>query len=651
MTINLQKDDFLIPDHSTPVKQDVSALLGYGLVKPSKKLPIEFDQQTGQKLAKAHYTSASLTKNIIDPNWTNNSKVKPTGVYLGRSNLNNVILKAPNRSGLLIKYLNPLLDVFSRQTKQPNVIISLNAGQTTSLANTFESILKKRNYQTNTDDHHRYSLLYLDLMPLAFEYYYLNDQTKFEQLSSQIAACILNNMPTKQKTAQDVITQSVFNLLFQIITSFYFDSIIAKLQTKHNLQYSDFAKQATLAKTINFFTNKLTKIIFTKKEVIDLLARYHLRPISPLTEIGYTLFDVVLILKSLVDPDDNRLELLHGYFVSQETLTTLAKAFANQLKRNLTNLLVNNCSVNDDASFIPDLIASSLGQTLTLKLKSKYWHNYSIAVSQSSQKTKQTYQLNQNYYLQIPLTDFNIQQPLTIELTNQTDHTMISEQITLNQSLTNSKIIKQMIWHLDDRPFVLFNTVWPYNMQNKQYNIDIINILYQTLTDFMPVKMQRSFKNISQFDGKTDQDSKNFTMQAWYHVLDRTFKTAGQINYQLAINNNSNMMTQNQLINWQNTIVVTDFNHLPLNIIEQLKLTNSITLNLISSHFATDRNTVLYQDYWRLPYWTPNTMIVAPISVKPANLKQISQLARQDSSKNRSQHLLNALLLSAADQE
>lgn len=641
MTISLQKNDFLIPDHSTPVKQDVSALIGYSLVKPGKKLPIEFDQENSQKLIKNHYPANSLTKNIINPAWTNHSKTKPTGVYLGCSNLNNIILNAPKRSGLLLKYLNPLLDIFSRQTNRPNVIISLGMSQTTESAYTLSPIFKKRGYNTNSKPSHPPVLSYLDLMPLAFEYYYLNDQTKFEQLSSQIAECILNNQVTKQKTTQDIITQSVFNLLFQIITSFYFDSIIAKLQDKHNLRYEDFAGQATLVKTVNFFTDKLTKTIFTKQEVIELLAEYHLKPVSPLTEISYTLFEVLIMLKSLVNPNNNRLALLHGYFASQESLTALNHVFSKQLNQNLANL-----SLTDQAAFTPDLIGNSLNKTLILKLKPKYWHNYSIAISQ---QTEQEYQLNQNHYLQISLinlANLNYHQPFTIKLTNKTDKSVITEQLALNKSLSDSKIIDQAIWHLDNRPFILFNTVLPITMQNQQYNIDIINVLYQTLTDFAPNKLQRSFKNISQIDFAANNNSKDLTNEAWYHVLDRTFKAADQINYQFKTNN-IQMTNQNKLINWQNTIIVNNFSDLPDQIIEQIKTTNSITLDLTSYHFATDHDTALYQDYWKLPLWLPNTMLSAPILPKPANLKQIKQLAKQNKSKNRVQHLINALLLNA----
>lgn len=627
--LNTYKSDFLVPDHSSTVNHDITAFLGYSVVNQGSKLPIAFDYDKGEKLLNCNtFANATLTKAEIDPNWTNNSSVKPIGAYIATQLSANTVVKAPTRDGLKTKYLYPLIDSWTRQKNRPNIIDYQDLATVSSTADNFNVILKSRGYQTN-------DFAYLDLMPLAFEYLHLNKITEYRLLIDNIANCL--TMPAKNKENKQLQLSSVFQqamtpLIFKIATGFYFRSLLDQLEDGNN--FKDLQKQATLIKTIEFFTKKLMKTTYTFEQVKNLLNKYHLSYDHFEKSDQITLFEVLVNLIDFTGSNNkfeaiqrNNISMLKQLYHSSQTLSAYLTISCEYLIDFLNALSLVSLSKLHCTNFTPDIISNCLGKALCLKIKKSMLTNnlnYQMKITDGLH----SYQINcsQNLWVIISLKDLNLAQPLTIQVTtaDPTKDTVLA-QGTINLSVSDHQypdFIIDHIEHLDSRPFALFASPVPNTeKQVKQYSSSIIKVLYTAMSDLV---------------------YQNTTDQKLCHPVKEVCFMFDQDNLD---NNAANtiMLATSLGIGWQNTLVVCNSSW-SSSAKEIIKANCSIYIDLIDHKFnAKIDDKEPYSEYRYLPCWTNSSLIILETN-NQARLKQIMQDMKYDTTKNRLERLIKILL-------
>ena len=305
----------LVPDEQIHFDGDISNLVGHVFIKNNKKVPIEFNEEIFSKLKhnNEHFkneksialTYADLTKKHFGKTkglikWTipdeEKDTLKPAGCYIASTFPENTYIKTKPRQATYVRYVEPLLDVWTRQLNQPTIV-------NTSLYQVELSTLKKRHYQTNVVKAYApFEFKFIDFMPYIFQCYLKKDYNKCLDYLRQLAESIF-------KTDSPIEMMFYTNaFIFSALT--YFEHLQNKLENKQNDQtlskqikaYNQIFNKATLYNLCEF-TNKVLANKVTQNKYKNILTAYSLNSLDNLNDI--TTFTLFVLLKQSLTKDKN----------------------------------------------------------------------------------------------------------------------------------------------------------------------------------------------------------------------------------------------------------------------------------------------------------------------------------------------------------
>lgn len=381
--------EFLVPDRGYQFDGDVSMLLGHAFIKNSKKEPIKFNEQAATDYIKndinvPNDTLMTLIKNDLVQydtydhhsavNWTKtkDNSLEPTGVYIAEGLPTNTYIKASNRSGVYLRYIEPLIDVWSRQRNQPTIIKVTKMSDLTN-----KTKLEKRGYQTNlirNKTHLSYNSRrrrYVDFLPAAFDAYYAQDtQTEINILDS------LGKMFTNEPDLidSDPIYKNLQQLCFKFIALQFFEANRKKydqlMQNSNNYSGFDLAKKqealrnkVTLANLIQFIENALTPK-YSPTYISDLIKKYSINnSFSYDTKHSVSTWPMLLICQ----PDNQYVKLMRQFSDN----VALFQSMLTELWNSITQFVNQSLLDVDDAIKI-DPVNLAIGQTLKLQVDKHY---------------------------------------------------------------------------------------------------------------------------------------------------------------------------------------------------------------------------------------------------------------------------------------
>ena len=305
----------LVPDEQIHFDGDISNLVGHVFIKNNKKVPIEFNEEIFSKLKhnNEHFkneksialTYADLTKKHFGKTkglikWMipdeEKDTLKPAGCYIASTFPENTYIKTKPRQATYVRYVEPLLDVWTRQLNQPTIV-------NTSLYQVELSTLKKRHYQTNVVKAYApFEFKFIDFMPYIFQCYLKKDYNKCLDYVRQLAESIF-------KTDSPIEMMFYTNaFIFSALT--YFEHLQNKLENKQNDQtlskqikaYNQIFNKATLYNLCEF-TNKVLANKVTQNKYKNILTAYSLDSLDNLNDI--TTFTLFVLLKQSLTKDKN----------------------------------------------------------------------------------------------------------------------------------------------------------------------------------------------------------------------------------------------------------------------------------------------------------------------------------------------------------
>lgn len=305
----------LVPDEQIHFDGDISNLVGHVFIKNNKKVPIEFNEEILNKLRHndEHFkneksvalTYADLTKKHFGKTkglikWTipdeEKDALKPAGCYIASTFPENTYIKTKPRQATYVRYVEPLLDVWTRQLNQPTII-------NTSLYQVELSTLKKRRYQTNVVKAYApFEFKFIDFMPYIFQCYLKKEYNKCLDHLGQLAESIFKT--------DSPIEMMFYTNAFAFSALTYFEHLQNDLENKQNDQtlskqikaYNQIFNKATLYNLYEF-TNKVLTNKVTQNKYKNILTAYGLNSLDNLNDI--TTFTLFVLLKQSLTKDKN----------------------------------------------------------------------------------------------------------------------------------------------------------------------------------------------------------------------------------------------------------------------------------------------------------------------------------------------------------
>lgn len=565
--------EFLVPDRGYQFDGDVSMLLGHAFIKNSKKAPIKFNEQAATDYIKndinvPNDTLMTLIKNdlvqydtydhYLAVNWTKtkDNSLEPTGVYIATGFPSNTYIKASSRSGVYLRYINPLIDVWSRQRNQPTII---NVTLMPNFNN--KTKLEKRGYQTNLIMNNSGSMHYVDFLPAAFDAYYAQD--------TQTAIKIVNSLGKMLINEPDPIEKNLKQLCFKFITLQFFEANSKKynqlMQNSNNYSGFDLAKKqealrnkVTLANLIQFIDNALTPK-HSPKYISNLIEKYNINNgFSYDTNYSVSTWQMLLICQ----PNNQYVKLMRQFSSNVALLQKMLAELLDSIKQ-----FVNQSLIDFDHAIKIDPVNLAIGQTVKLQIDKKYNNaimkllgkdDYGHKVSAESSVDQNGYvcfdlnEFNLNYDLELPSVNglkFNLAKPLPqslklIKLThtyqplylefyatyfmlaNKYVTTLATKYVTTLIDLLYTTVISlSLLNNLNGRPFANFKYI--IDLRNKAFDQPTDDQLALWLTSGLGQKMQFTIIGNDQCIKPNLQD----IFKANAHMIEikpQTFKVIGK---------------------------------------------------------------------------------------------------------------------------
>lgn len=583
----------LVPDEKIQFDGDVSSLLGHVFIKNSNKIPVKFDEKLAKRIkhedrnvkdAKSvALTYADLTKKEKGKvqglqKWVvpkdEQDMLNPAGCYIASTTNENVYVKSQPRHGVNIKYVQPLIDAWSRQLKQPVIV---NSARIMPDVN----VLNKRGYQTNmTLKGNVCTFKFIDFLPYAFECYLKQNDT----------AClnVLNNFAENLFDKSDPMSYAVYQHQFIFAVLMFFEHLKSQLVNKkrHSLKndlkdYDKIYQKATLMRLSEFIHKVLCKDL-DRPEYMKTLNSYDIQ--TRQTPDKMTVFSLFVLLKQNSGRDD----LLHHE--STFLLTVSNAILLDLMLHQMSDELVDFCLIQATNTFGNVLIVNPtdfvVGKQITLKFKNR--RNQLIAISTGS--AQEVASIDENGFCAIMLDEFAFGDDL--------DDAFLGRMLTIKEHDSQSEITRlefdnpdyklpediQLVSSNINHDFKpLFLDLNPVTYHH--YYAFIVNTLYQTYSD-LPLSY------------KTRQAKRKMKCLFDLSFLDRLSIKLDQLPSQLT--SGPSLGIQYTLIDQGTDLSQNLFG--PQNLLEiALNNCNQIEID-------TDHNFVAhghhYEKYNQMPYWT-----------------------------------------------
>ena len=514
----------LVPDSQVHFEGNISNLVGHIFVKNSKKIPIEFNEELFKKLKHVGQNSknekaialtyADLTKNkngkaegLLE--WwipkEEQDTLKPAGCYIASNEPENTYVKTAPRCGVNVKYVDPLVDAWTRQLRQPVIIVNDVLAQPNIK---LIKLLKKRHYQTNiADDQDGYPLKrqFIDFLPYIFQCYLQKQNTQCMDYLNNLAKVLFKqDSPLKFAFYGHQFIFSVLMYFEHLQTKLDYDLKHCTMLAKQIAIYNKYYRKATLSEFNKFMQTDLTERIETKD--VKALAKFWKFEINE--EIDQPTFFSVFVMLSK-NYEKNQLEQREAQIITNMGKINLQDVMFEQMSK-LVNTFILAQNTDCQNPLIIDPYSFTLGKQITLKFDALKANDI-INVTDNEKSVKIT--LNEHKIATIPLEQFNDISDLTIKMPKQEsfelDLIMPDYQLPKNIQLISTnlkchltkdkKIVDINLYQRFDPLYLLISTVFYH-----KYSNFIIDMMYQTTVNIAYSnnckKTKRPFKYVFKLD-------------------------------------------------------------------------------------------------------------------------------------------------------
>lgn len=422
-------DKILVPDSQVHFEGDISNLVGHVFVKNSKKIPIEFNEKILKKLRHARQgshireekevalTYADLTKNKYGKaegllEWwipkEEQDTLKPAGCYIASNEPENTYVKTAPRCGVKGMYTEPLIDAWTRQLKQPIIIVN------DVLTEPDVSKLNKRHYQTNVIANSksgsaiRYK--FIDFLPYIFQCF----------LQKQDTACLnyLNSLVKSLFNESSPLKFAFYGHQFIFSVLMYFEHLQTELEyelkhTKNLAQqiaiYDKYYKKSTLNELNKFMQNVLSKPI--EKADFQKLVNFWKLNLDENTESPSTFTAFVLLAQNY---EGNKLSTNEAQMIINMGNIALQDAMFYDMRKQIKTIILAQTTDYQNPLII-DPYSFTTGRQLTLKFDDLK-ENDKIVITDGEKSMRAD--LNNNKITMILLDQFKDSSNITIKTPN-----------------------------------------------------------------------------------------------------------------------------------------------------------------------------------------------------------------------------------------
>ena len=363
----------LVPNHQLHFDKDINSILGFAYLKNTTEATKDFNSEIAKEDESFSIKPPKNDLKLSDADkWTCPSKEeglqsKPSGAYIVSTEPCNTVLYAGKRSGACVRYLNPLIDLWSRQYTQPNIIYigSFRKASEYSHNKKLLNKLKMRGYQINSNQvncdnpvNSICSLQFVDFMPILYGYFYEGNVQECFNLLYIVASGILKK--------HDELMVSALNSMLQFATILYFKHLkeckINNLEHAGLKDFYEFIKKLSQTYLSADEWNKLDK----RFKISDLIANNEANSLK-----SYSLLYLLFLIESASSDSTlfgnrNSFDLYKDILNKLHAISGSAKMF-NLISTTLIDdwdSLITEINSYTQKTFKPDVISNTLGLTI-----------------------------------------------------------------------------------------------------------------------------------------------------------------------------------------------------------------------------------------------------------------------------------------------
>lgn len=507
----------LVPDSQVYFEGNISNLVGHVFVKNSKKIPVEFNEDLFKKLKHAGQNSknekaialtyADLTKNkygktegLLEWQIPKEEKgtLKPAGCYIASNEPENTYIKTAPRCGVNTKYVDPLIDAWTRQLRQPVIIVN------DVLTQPDVKMLKKRHYQTNiTSDQDGYPLKrqFIDFLPYIFQCYLQKQNTQcIDYLNNLVKTLFDQSSPLKFAFYGHQFIFSVLMYFEHLQTKLTYDLKQCKTLAKQITIYNKYYRKATLYDFNRFLQTALMERIETKN--VENLTKFWKIEINKKID-NPTMFAVFIMLTK--DYEKNPLAQREAQMITNMGNMSLQDTMFCQMSKQINTFMLTQ-STDYQKPLIIDPYSFTMGKQITLKFMNLNANDV-IAISDDENTVK--IKLNQDKIVMIPIEQFNSLSSLTIKPESQKGVKFNLDFIDPKYSLPKEVQLISTNLQCNTYKIDLYKSFKPLYLQvsgvfYRQYSNFIIDMMYQATANISYLydckKVKRPLKYVFELD-------------------------------------------------------------------------------------------------------------------------------------------------------
>lgn len=363
----------LAPNHQLHFDKDINSILGFTYLRNTAEATKDFNSEIAKEDKSFSIKPPKNDLKLSDANkWVCPDKEKdlqskPSGAYIVSDEPCNTVLYTGKRSGTCLRYLNPLIDLWSRQYMQPNIIYVGNFRQASEYSHDKKLLnkLRTRGYQTNSNQANCDDLInpicssqFIDFTPMLYGYFYEGNLQECFNLLYIVADGILKK--------HDELMTSALNSMLQFVVILYFKHL--KEHKINNLEQASF-------KDLHTFIKKLDQTYLSADEWDKLNRRFKISNLIVNNETNglksYPLLYLLFLIESAnldstLFGDRNSFDLYKEILNKLHAIAGSAKMFKliSTTLINDWNDLVKEIDSYTQKTFKPEVISNTLGLTI-----------------------------------------------------------------------------------------------------------------------------------------------------------------------------------------------------------------------------------------------------------------------------------------------